>query len=110
MVEVISNRVMASGGFNSGRLYGREGQRIWWVQSDDGWLYFKDIDRMIDGWIKRGEDWSDVLLAAPVLPGWLMQKYDQRAYVDYVGDDYGRQYRPEYQRPADFDFGPALRL
>ena len=101
-------KIVASGGFNSGRLYSRLGQRIWWVQCEDGWLYFKDVDRMIDGWIKR--EAPPAQLAKPVLPGWLMNKYDHRVYVDYLVDDYGRQYRPEFQRPADFDFGPALRI
>lgn len=108
-VEFKPVAIVASGGFNSGRLYSRFGQRIWWVQFEDGWLYFKDIDRMIDGWINR-EGLPEEQLAAPVLPGWLMRKYDLRAYVDYLVGDYGRQYRPDVQRPKDFDFGPALQL
>jgi hypothetical protein len=71
-------RIIASGGFNTGRLYTQHGQRIFWAQREDGWLGFVDQDRMISGWIKREEPLK--ILEAPILPKWLMGKYDHCQY------------------------------
>lgn len=71
-------RIIASGGFNTGRLYTQYGQRIFWAQREDGWLGFVDHDRMINGWILR--DAPRQILEAPVLPRWLMTKYDNCKY------------------------------
>ena len=95
----MTNEIIATGGFNTGRLYSREGQRIYWAQRADGYVYFNDIDRMIDGWISR-----DYLLPIDhdVKPQWIMQFYDDRRY------NYPTSPTPSV--PADFDFGAALRI
>jgi len=95
--------VLLSGGFNSGRLYSSSGQRIWWAQFSDGWLYFNDCDRMISGWIHR--EAPAEILKSPILPGWLMQKYDAHAYQIHCPD--GHQ---PLRVPSDFDFGKNLRV
>ena len=99
-----TNDIIATGGFNTGRLYTREGQRIFWAQRADGWLFFNDIDRMISGWMERAQSYVDA--GRPVIPTWLLRKYD--------GGDY-RLYAPNQTErdpsvPADFDFGAALRI
>lgn len=103
-------KFIAQGGFNSGRLYSAEGQRIFWAQREDGWLFFRDIDRMVAAWIKR--EGAPAVLAAPVLPGWLMRKYDFNLYDFYpVPARDADGYRPEApEAPEDFDFGPQLRI
>ena len=98
---------IATGGFNTGRLYTTEGQRIYWGQRADGWLYFTDIDRCISGWMQR-ETPGD--MSAPVLPGWLMRNYDRNYYqlapIAAIAD-----LEPIPARvPDGFDFGPTLRL
>ena len=94
--------IIATGGFNTGRTYTAEGQRIFWAQRADGWVYFNDADRMISGWTHR--DVTPVELGAPVLAGWLMRRYDLNNY----------SYKPEgghperIEIPANFDYGTAL--
>lgn len=95
-------RPLAKGAFNTGRLYTAQGQRIWWVQYDDGWLWFSDIDRMISGWIERTGPLG--VLSAPVMPEWLMRYYDNNRYtLQRAG------IRPP-SMAADTEFGPALRI
>lgn len=95
---------IAQGGFNSGRLYRAEGQRIFWAQRADGWIYFNDIDRMIAGWIKRD---GSLPIERPVSPNWLIAKYDAGKYEFYP--EGGLQERPPLV-PEGFDFGPSLRI
>ena len=96
--------ITATGGFNTGRLYTAQGQRIFWAQRNDGWLFFNDIDRMISGWVERKA--TPVELTAPVLPGWLMGQYDNGDFEFYAPGQTERN--PSV--PDDFDFGPALRI
>jgi hypothetical protein len=108
----MTNEIIATGGFNTGRLYSREGQRIYWAQRNDGWLYFNDIDRMIDGWLPRdmhgaaADTISAAELAKPVSPRWLMNRYDNHKYGYSPAERDG----PNPSVPADFDFGAALRI
>lgn len=96
--------IIATGGFNTGRLYSANGQRIWWAQRADGWMFFNDIDRMVSGWVKReGALWQAG--RAPV-PTWLLSKYDAGDFEFYVPGQTERN--PSV--PADFDFGSALRI
>jgi hypothetical protein len=96
--------IIATGGFNTGRLYGRDGQRIFWAQRADGWLFFNDIDRKVSGWVKRdGALWQAG--RAPV-PTWLLGKYDAGDYDFYAPGQTERN----PTAPADFDFGAALRI
>lgn len=101
---------IAQGGFNTGRLYRPEGQRIFWAQRADGWLYFNDIDRMIAAWIKCEAD-GDKLQKRRDLIGvnakWLMAQYDAGRYEFYPDP------RPDERPPSvpeGFDFGAPLRI
>jgi hypothetical protein len=105
--------IIATGGFNTGRKYTAAGQRIFWAQRADGWLYFKDADRMIDGWMTR-DLWgaaADTIpaaeLARPVSPQWLMNRYDNHKYTY---QPYGDTAERNPQAPADLDYGSALRI
>lgn len=69
---------VVTGGFNTGRQYTQFGQRIFWAARPDGWVYFIDIDRCISGWMHRETPGDH---AAPVLPSWLVQRYDRNAYT-----------------------------
>lgn len=97
-------KMIARGGFNTGRLYRAEGQRIFWAQRDDGWLYFNDRDRMVSGWIQRD---GTLPLDRPVSPGWLMAKYDAGNFDFYP--ERGLDERPP-EAPEGFDYGPMLRI
>jgi hypothetical protein len=96
---------LVSGGFNTGRLYSREGPRIFWAARGDGWVYFKDCDRLISGWMHRETPGNH---AAPVLPAWLLGRYDRGEYLlspaSEAFDDIPARI------PDCFDFGAALRL
>ena len=106
--------IIATGGFNTGRQYTAEGQRIFWAQRADGWVYFKDTDRMIDGWVTR-DLWGAAadtlsaadLLAHPVTPKWLMSRYDNHKYTFKPHGDTADRNVPV---PADIDYGTALRI
>ena len=88
--------IIATGGFNTGRQYTAEGQRIFWAKRADGWVYFNDTDRMISGWID----------GADTTPRAIVMHYD---LYDY-------HYKPEgghparINIPADTDYGAALRI
>lgn len=96
---------IAQGGFNTGRLYTVHGQRIFWAQRADGWLFFKDLDRMLSGWLKRD---GSVPYNWPATPAWIMRQYDGGTYECWAppGETTARNPTP----PADFDYGPALRI
>lgn len=85
VVKIVrSTDIVAQGGFNTGRLYSALGQRIFWAQRADGWLGFVDHDRMINGWIKREDPIG--ILVEPIIPAWLMGKYDSHAYTNGTPD------------------------
>jgi hypothetical protein len=96
---------LVTGGFNTGRLYGHEGQRIFWGARADGWVYFKDCDRLIYGWMHRETPGDH---AAPVLPAWLLGRYDRCDYLLAPGSEADAALPARI--PDCFDFGPALRL
>jgi hypothetical protein len=98
--------IIAQGGFNSGRLYQRDGQKIYWWQLADGWLFFKDVSRMVHGYVKR--EGPLAVIGAPVVPGWLMHKYDHGAFENYRPGEANLEF--SLRAPADFDFGPALNI
>ena len=87
--------IIKQGGFNTGRLYGTQGQRVYWWANDDGEVTFYDLDRMIVGLLHKPE------LPELVKPKWVMQEYDAGRYHMAC--------QPGWV-PADFDFGDALRL
>jgi hypothetical protein len=99
-----TNDIIATGGFNTGRQYTQHGQRIFWAQRADGWLFFNDLDRMVSGWVER----TGPLVAAgkPVAPTWLMGKYDAGKFDFYAPNQTERN----PSAPADFDYGAALRI
>lgn len=103
-----ANNITAQGGFNTGRRYTRNGQRIYWTQFADGWVYFDDRDRMVDGWIKR--DLGLMSLRATPSARWIVSCYDAGEYQPNCPDDIGRTYRPDLQAPADFEYGAALNI
>lgn len=92
--------IAASGGFNTGRMYRAEGQRIYWAQRKDGWLFFNDIDRMISGWIDADDMGGGPGLAV------IMQNYDANRY--HFSAPGQRDRNPEV--PEGYDFGPKRRL
>ena len=102
--DTATTDIVATGGFNTGRLYGREGQRIYWAQRADGWLFFNDIDRMISGWVER----TGPLVANgyPPAPKWLLSKYDAGQFAFYAPNQTERN--PSV--PAGFDFGQPLNI
>lgn len=99
-------RVIAEGGFNTGRLYTAEGQRIYWWQLEDGWLLFKDISRMTHGWIQRGGPLFDA--GRNPSPNWLMTTYDRGQFETWVPEHSEFFYAARV--PDGFDFGPGLRI
>lgn len=96
--------VVSEGGFNSGRLYRADGQKVYYWQLDDGWLLFKDVSRMVHGWIKR--DGPADVLAAPVVESWLMRKYDRYEFENWIE---GKS-DSKFEVPAGYDFGPILKI
>ncbi len=96
----MAKEFIAQGGFNTGRLYRAEGQRIFWAQRADGWVYFNDIDRMISGWLEP-------LLIGQIFPRDVMREYDAGKYEFYP--DPMPEGRPP-SVPDGFDFGPMLRI
>ena len=96
--------IIATGGFNTGRLYSAKGQRIFWAEHSDGWVYIYDLDRMIDGWAQHtGRFFWD---GEALNPAWVMRQYDG-GKLEYSHPNYST---PRPSVPADFDFGPALRI
>lgn len=103
--------IIATGGFNTGRLYTQHGQRIWWAQRADGWLFFKDVDRMLSGWLKReGTPGGlvDPIIIERVLPRWIMRQYDGGQYEAWAPPGEVTANNPTM--PEGVDFGPGLRL
>jgi hypothetical protein len=95
--------IVAEGGFNSGRMYRAEGQRIYWALREDGWLFFNDIDRMIYGWIDMGN--ANAEYPEPDILE-IMRKYDNSDYrFSFPGQD---ARNPDV--PDDFDYGIKRRL
>ncbi len=103
--------IIATGGFNTGRLYSPLGQRIFWAVRADGWVYFNDVDRMISGWsyspdpcagrgggLKNGGE--------PGFARWIMREYDGNHY-SYTAPN---QTERNPSAPTDFDYGDALRI
>ncbi len=100
----MTNEIIATGGFNTGRLYSREGQRIFWAQHGDGWVYIYDLDRMIDGWARHtGRFFWD---GEAINPAWVMRQYD-KGDLEYF---HPNRNTPRPSVPADFDFGAPLRI
>ena len=97
--------IIATGGFNTGRLYTTHGQRIWWAQRADGWLFFRDVDRMLSGWLLRD---GSLPIDRPASPAWIMRKYDGGSYECWAPP--GEMTDGNPAMPDGFDFGPALRL
>lgn len=102
---------VATGGFNTGRLYRAEGQRVFWAQRADGWIYFNDIDRMINGWF-FADDMATPLPFGPRsdplgFARWLMKKYDGGSYE---WAPRGETTASNPQTDYDLDYGAALRL
>jgi hypothetical protein len=96
--------IIATGGFNTGRKYTADGQRIFWAQRADGWVYFNDADRMISGWVDgryAGEN---------VSPRWLMSRYDAREYNYFAPTLRNGERAPNPKVPANFDYGADLRI
>jgi hypothetical protein len=95
---------IATGGFNTGRQYTDKGQRIFWAQRADGWLFFNDRDRMVSGWVERTGPMAAAGL--PVTPTWLMRKYDEGKFEFYAPNQTERN----PSAPDDLDYGAALRI
>lgn len=109
MTTTTDTTILAQGGFNTGRLYTQHGQRIFWQQFSDGWLGFYDVDRMVEGWVQR-LNLTPAELAPPVVPGWLVGRYDAGAFQYYPPREH-RHARFEAQAAINgCDFGPALRI
>ena len=87
--------IYKEGGFNTGRLYSNLGQRIYWWQDTENFVAFYDVDRMIIGMINDPFD----NLGAPA--HWITAQYDK--------GNYSMACQPKCM-PANFDFGPHLRI
>jgi hypothetical protein len=68
--------IIATGGFNTGRMYTVHGQRIWWAYTTDSWTYFSDLCRGIDHWVAPSEGQN-----GPLSPHQLMKAYDNMQYA-----------------------------
>jgi hypothetical protein len=79
--------IIASGGFNTGRLYTAQGQRVTFWKTDNGWLIFRDRSRMVGGF------YPDPAAGVPT-PGDIMHRYDTGAF---------QHWRPA-ELPAAFDW------
>ena len=96
--------IIATGGFNTGRLYSAAGQRIFWAQLADGWVYVNDTDRMIDGWVRHtGHMHTD---GVAMTPAWIMRQYDSNK-LEYFHPDHSL---PRPRVPAGFDYGASIRI
>lgn len=89
-------RIIAQGGFNTGRMYRPEGQEVYWWLMEGGKIVFCDRSRMIVGEID-----VDGFEAGDVTSRVVMREYD--------ANNYSMACQPE-RIPADFDFGPKLRI
>lgn len=103
-------KIIAQGGFNTGRLYTAAGQRIFWTHYSDGQVFFRDRDRMIEGWMDRldpvpGGGHGLATGGSPGFARWLMNRYDANRYELAAPD-----YRIPPRTPKDIDFGPALKI
>ena len=96
--------IITTGGFNTGRKYTAEGQRIFWAQRADGWIYFNDADRMISGWIDGRYDGGNIT------PRWLMRRYDACDYNYFAPTLRNGERAPNPKAPADIDYGSDLRI
>lgn len=100
-------KIIAEGGFNTGRLYTRHGQRVywWWIEGAAGdVIYFYDVDRMCDAYIKPRPGME----RGQVPPGWLMACYDGGSFDRFDESRFDQGARERI--PDDFDFGPALKI
>lgn len=95
MTEIVIQR-----GFNTGRLYTEHGQRIYYVQYDDGEVFFRDLDRLISGWLYMDNS-SNI-----ATPKWIMSRYDSGKY-DFIPRN-NRKFPPS--TPENYDFGRGLRI
>ena len=103
-MTITDTDIIATGGFNTGRKYTAEGQRIFWAQLADGWVYINDADRMISGWARHtGQFFND---GAALTPAWIMRQYDTNQ-LEYFHPNHNL---PRPKVPADIDYGTALRI
>lgn len=87
--------IINEGGFNTGRMYSREGQRIYWWQYDDNSVVFYDLDRMIIGKINVPFD------NGGAIAWWITAAYDR--------SEYSMACQPAVV-DENFDFGVKLRI
>ena len=87
--------IIKQGGYNTGRMYGPFGQRVYWWFMRDHSIIFCDLDRMIVGQTK--EEYDDLGATA----WWVQAQYDKNAYHMAC--------QPAII-PKDFDFGVKLRI
>lgn len=98
---------VARGGFNTGRLYARDGQKIFWWQFNDKSVYFRDVSRMVDGYIDPIGYWLDEIDDAAIAHV-LMHRYDNGLHKRWRDD--GAEPHKILEVPDDFDFGAAMRI
>ena len=108
----MDKKVIAQGGFNTGRLYRQDGQKIYWwlmeVSEDEHQIFFKDVSRMTSGYIEtlvpglfeRG---------GATMPPYLMRRYD-RGQLECWHKDLRCEFDPEFRVPEGYDFGPKLNI
>lgn len=101
----MSIAVMLEGAFNTGRLYTRDGQRIYWWQFEDCTLYFRDVSRMVDGYTGT-MPWLDRARASPARL--IMAAYDSGQHQRWRDD--GLEPHKTLEIPEDAEWGPPLNL
>ena len=73
--------IIKRGGFNTGRLYRDHGQHIYFWQTDNGWLIFRDRSRMVGGFYRRDPD------SGVPKPREIMAEYDAGNFQHWRPDD-----------------------
>ena len=101
----MSIAVLLEGAFNTGRLYTRRGQRIYWWQFEDRTLYFRDVSRMVDGYTQP-LSWLDRGATAPARV--IMSHYDGGRHQRWRDD--GLEPHKELEVPEDVDWSSFLHF
>lgn len=107
------HKVLAEGGFNTGRLYTARGQEVyWWLvefNEDHHVVFFKDTSRKVHGYIETTAPGLVKDMRAGERACWIVGCYDRGWFETWAGKG-----RPNLEfilkAPADYDYGKELRI